>query len=576
MNNNKHFKNLFTALILLCATLTNAHDFEVNGIYYNILSKEGKTVEVTYKGTSFNSAIYSGNVIIPENVIYENITYDVIAVGNYAFHRCYTLTDVVIPSSVTSLGDKAFYYCYNLTSIRVPSSVTVIGGSAFDECSRLNTVYIDDLYSWCNIDFWGAFSNPLAYAKNLYVNDEKITELVIPEGITELKQYVFCDCLGITSVIIPNSVTSIGKSAFNYKSLTKIVVDDGNTIYDSRENCNAIIETSTNTLLKGCQNTVIPNSVTSIGENAFTGCYGLTSITIPDGVESIGRSAFENCNKLTHVVIPSSVVSIGDYAFESCNKLTSINSQIPAEILFALTLNVFYDVDTKSCTLYVPFGAKDAYATMEGWNEFVNIVELEHPVPTEVSIKISQNGNITYCSPFALNFSNVDGLTAYKAIGYEPSIQTVTLARVVSTSAGQGIFIKGEPGEYTVPVIDDFEEYTQNLLVGTLEQIKINGTDGEMNNYKFIDSDTTQCFYLLDDNSTFCAGKAYLQIPTAWLPTTTQKSVSIHFDEGKTTNVNEAKMQRAGSNVIYDLKGWVVENPASGIYIVDGKKVIIK
>ena len=154
----------------------------------------------------------------------------------------------------------------------------------------------------------------------------------------------------------------------------------------------------------------------------------------------------------------------------------------------------------------------------------------------------------------------------------------VTLARVITTPAETGIFVKGEPGEYAVPIIEECNDHTLNLLVGTLEQTTVNSTEGEMSNYKFTvaELDEAPMFYPFEDNTTFSAGKAYLQIPTAWLPATAQKSVSIRFDEGETTDIDEVKGEGGIVKTIYDLQGRVVENPASGIYIIDGKKVIIK
>ena len=225
--------------------------------------------------------------------------------------------------------------------------------------------------------------------------------------------------------------------------------------------------------------------------------------------------------------------------------------------------------------MYVPYGAKETYAATVGWNEFVNIVELE---PTEVTVTINQYGCATYCSPYALDFSEVDGLKAYAATGYNKVTQVVTLTRVQTAEAGVGLFLKGEPGEYTVPVIEYSNDYTLNMLVGTLEQTTVNSTEGEMSNYKFTIAagDAAPMFYPFEDGTTLSAGKAYLQIPTAWLPATAQKSLSICFDEGETTEIDELEGESGEVKTIYDLQGRAVENPTSGIYIIDGKKVVIK
>ena len=322
----------------------------------------------------------------------------------------------------------------------------------------------------------------------------------------------------------------------------------------------------------GLVNVTIPEGVTSIGTWAFDNCSALVNVELPSTITYIGQYAFENDTLLTSIEIPNNVTSISNYAFRGCTGLTSVTSHIPADALFAVNTNVFNGVDKNSCTLYVPYGAKETYATTEGWEDFVNI---EGP---KVTITINQYGCATYCSPYALDFSEVEGLKAYSAIGFKPSTQVVTLARVMTIGEGQGIFIKGEPGEYTVPVIDDFDEYTLNMLVGTLEQTVVNSTDGAMSNYKFtiLPGDETPMFYPFEDNTTLSAGKSYLQIPTAWLPATAQKSLSIRFDDGTTTDVDELKGESGEVKTIYDMQGRIVENPTSGIYIIDGKKVLIK
>jgi len=253
--------SLLLLALLLPATAT-AYDFKVDGIYYNI---NGNNATVTYANWNTPTPDYSGDVTIPETVTYSGTTYSVTSIGYGAFDSCSGLTSVIIPNSVTTIGGEAFRDCIGLTSIIIPNSVTEIGGEAFYGCS------------------------------------------------------------GLTSIDIPNSVTAIGVRAFSGCSgLTSINVASDNTKYDSRNNCNAIIETSSNSLIVGCMNTMIPNSVTAIGQYAFYYCSGLTSVNIPNSVTAIGQYAFYGCSGLTSVTIGNSVTSIGDEAFRSCSGLHTI------------------------------------------------------------------------------------------------------------------------------------------------------------------------------------------------------------------------------------------------------------
>jgi len=252
---------------------------------------------------------------------------DVTSIGRFAFSGCSGLTSVTIGNSVTSIGDYAFDGCTGLTSVTIPNSVTSIGDYAFRGCSSLTSVRIGN--SVTSIGFY-AFRDCTGLT-SVTVNSNSV--------IRNNLQNIFGP--QVTQYIIGSDITSIPNTiSKGYSNLTSIVVESGNSTYDSRNDCNAIIETATNSLISGCKNTVIPNSVTSIGNNAFYGCSGLTSLTIPNSVTSIGESAFENCSGLTSVTIPNSVTNIGGGAFRGCSGLTSVT--IPNSVT-SIGYQAFYD-----------------------------------------------------------------------------------------------------------------------------------------------------------------------------------------------------------------------------------------
>ena len=334
---------------------------------FKVISEQSKTCQV---GDNDNDASgraidmdYSGFVTIPSQVN----GYTVTSIGDYVFHGCYSLKGITIPNTVKSIGRFAFCGCNGLTSITIPSSVTSIGDGILSDCNNLANITVEsgnktyDSHDNCNAIIETSTKALIAGCKNTVIPNSvtsigsyafygcsNLTPITIPNSVTSIGDRAFSHCSGLTSITIPNSVTSIGSFAFfsslNLRSINipssvttigegafsginnlTIMVDKSNTKYDSRDNCNAIIETESNILIAGNKNTVIPNSVTSIGSSVFYCCTSLTSIDIPNSVTSIGDNAFRNCISLTSIDIPNSVTSIGSWAFDYCTHLTSIN-----------------------------------------------------------------------------------------------------------------------------------------------------------------------------------------------------------------------------------------------------------
>ncbi|MBQ8064342.1 MAG: leucine-rich repeat domain-containing protein [Prevotella sp.] len=548
----KQTKQFMQHMLLVLVGLVSA--ISVKAANYDFKAENSDGVTIYYKVNGNEATVvagdvkYSGTVNIPETVSNEGTTYPVTAIGN-----------------------DAFWNCQNLKAVEMTSNISSIGRGAFSNNSLLETV-------------------------------------TFKEGLKSIGSNAFYGCNSLSSISIPRSVESIGDGAFAANSLlTSIVVDSENTIYDSRNDCNGIIESSTNTLIAGCKTTVIPDGILAIGKSVFSQCHGMKTIEIPSSVTSIGEKAFFWHFDLEYITIPSSVSAISSEAFAYCDKLSSISlptglktigqnafhyckklgeieipetveviekgvfsgctilASITSRILIPFEINEsVFDGISEQAVLYVPKGTSELYKNTDGWN-IPNIVEIDNN-----NLHITLTADIqTFCSDKDLDFTGVEGLKAYIANGFSPSTGEVVMSSVTQVPAKTGLLLVGTAGqEYEVPFMETDFIYS-NLLRGLLEDVEV--TNGYvLNGNEFV---------AVDEAVTVKGGEAYLNVE----PVASASRLAISFTDA--TGLSDAAGidtvildNAATSGTWYTLQGVRLEGKPSkqGIYLHQGRKVVVK
>jgi hypothetical protein len=592
-----------------------AYDFKVGEIYYNLTGSS--SVAVTYKVKPTWSddypAPYSGDIEIPSAVKYNNKSYAVTSIGDYAFSRCEQLTSITIPESVTSIGGWAFSRCEQLTSITIPEGVTSISDGVFRDCSGLTTITIPERVTSIGYGaFWGcsgltsitipesvtsidagAFigcfgltsitipEGVTSIGGSAFSGCSSLTSITIPKSVTSIGYQAFGDCSGLTSITLPESVTSIGESAFlGCSSLTSITIPEGVTSIgdDTFSYCSSLTSIT------------LPKGVTSIGRYAFRGCTSLTSITIPEGVTSIGDDAFQNCSGLTSITIPEGVTSIGEWAFSDCSGLTSIT--IPERVTsignFAfylcsgLTSVLCKSMKPASCDgsvfssyqprLIIPVGSEEAYASAKVWYKFTNrsvFKTFDHAVTTFADAKkIDLDNAYQVGDEKTFAAAATKDLKAYQFTGsaVNGTIYGTEVKGIVP--AGTGLLMSGTEGTtYVFPLtrVKATADVSENKLVGVTEDTDLSTlTDG--NSHYVYDNDG----FRLQSTGTIAANKAYLSLPTS-------DTDKINVSLGGATGIKGIAADNEDNGAWYTLDGAKVnEKPtAKGLYIHNGKKVIV-
>jgi len=390
---------------LFMSNTSYSYDAVIGGIYYNLITK-AKEAEVTYGDWNVNieEGQYNGAIVIPDSIEYNGITYNVISIGKSAFSLCRNLTSVKLPKHLRKIEDGAFSICSKLDSISIPDGVETIGVTAF-QFTGLKSLVIPN--------------SVLSIGYMAFVNCENLVSVKLSDSLIKLGTAAFMQCYQLESITLPESLSSMDNSVFM--------------------NCTSLISVN------------IPSSMKSISESAFKGCTSLDSLVIPNGLYTIGSSAFSGCSNLKVVNISSTVTDIYKEAFAECKNLEYVYCN--AEQIPYASYDTFRDSYIEFATLYVPESSVDNYRQTEPWMYFksietINNSNLENVIISPVLIQYN-NGIIT--------INGIEEGTRVSAYTLSGIRESSTISRnggaILNTSAKSGSTIVVAIGNKSVKVL---------------------------------------------------------------------------------------------------------------------------
>lgn len=416
-------KNLIVLLLALVNISVYAYDFETDGIYYNIVSENDRTCEVTYDPQH----PYTGSLTIPASTIYDGISFKVIRIASYAISGNIdnkSVTSITIEPGLTNISDYAFAKCFQLSSVTIPSTVTTIGAYAFWQCNNLTSVNLPNGISTISD---GTFNRCL-----------KLTTITIPSSVTTIGREAFKES-GLTSIDLPDNLESIGNEAFYLTWLTTITIPDGvdfipESAFEDCYNLTSVISSrpiSVGSLaFMSCTKLTDLPLISYIDQGGFSGCKSLTSINLSDNLTEIAGFAFHGCTNLSHISIPGGASLTGRLTFNRCSSLKSVylHWTNPKSIDDSI-----FDECPDDMVIFIPRGSLSNYQTTPGWMKLKNFEEFDIDPATISSLKDSEG----------ISVKNDDGLLTVSGIndGESIFIYDISGALIGSATATAGTAI---------------------------------------------------------------------------------------------------------------------------------------